>query len=92
MVFLLIFNVVDQPFFCFNGFCKSSVAILPAFKVGEKTFSINKFIRGQFDVLDQSRNRNRRMYMGQNMKVIFYPIDAIEVAVFVGKEIVDVGK
>ena len=82
-MFILVFDIFNQPGLLFDGVGKGSIALLSAIKIGEYPFVLYKSRASQFDVFDQGSQCNRGMKMGYNMQIVFYAVDPVEVTVII---------
>ncbi len=92
MVLLLVFDVLDQTVLRLYRFRKCTIPILPTLEIRKDFFTLDEVISGEFDVLDQTCDGYCRVNVRQNMEMIFHTIDSIEVAVFVGEQVMNIGK
>ena len=83
MVFFLVLDVSDQRRAAVEVGCEGAIAFLPVFECGEYAMAFDPVGGGGFDGSDQVRQCEGRVEGCEDMKVIFDPSNAVEVAAMV---------
>nr|WP_240596733.1 hypothetical protein [Rhodohalobacter barkolensis] len=79
VVIFLIFNVLDQSRFIPHVMSKYTISFLPTFEFGKQILPFDKITAGQFNILNQIRQRNRRVQVYQDMNMVFSSVNAVKI-------------
>lgn len=83
MMRFLIFDILNQNILFSNGVCKRPIAILPAIKLRKQRILFYVLRTRKLYILNNGRQRNSWMQVHQDVDVIFYATDPIQMAVFI---------
>ena len=92
MMCLLVDDVLSHPFFVSIGVGQSTIPTLPTFESWKALRrSLHQIIGCNLQVMDESRNGNRRVQRDKNMNMVGHTIYPIELAIVLLAEAIDIG-